>query len=495
MTVQATLGNGQVSYANSGSGHGNPNNITEPAQYLTVTSQIPNAFSYAGQASSSLEFILTPYALTYTANAATVSGTAPAMGSNVMLSYSTPDAANFINANQIFQVSISGYTSNSASSPVTEPTLQFTSNTQAQTLSQALWNVTGITIIGGRALPLTTGGVFTITVTNTVTNAITGSNTLSQLSESPTPVELLSEANGQTFNRTSTSTPTYSQGNGQLTNVNVAGASGGVTSNRAREYYTFSIGEQPVPQNSVAQDSLGFGIYNTTGGLGQTQLLQMNYSQNGNSNNATYTSTTNIIIPVRAGFITEKGSKVGSISASSDTFQMATAVDQLQFALSTTASNSVISKSSKTFGPYTVGQATNLPNVSIAAVNATPVLSGTSTYTILGVSNLTASTNVASATVPVLLKNLSSSAPLVVLDSNANAGSNLILVGSGYVNTLSAQLESAYNLTGQISASAAPITKAYGGNRILVAGYTAAQTMSAANSFISQLYAQAGSTT
>ena len=146
----------------------------------------------------------------------------------------------------------------------------------------------------------------------------------------------------------------------------------------------------------------------------------------------------------------------------------------------------------KTVGPYTVGQATNLPNVSIAAVNATPVLSGTSKYTIFGVANLTATPSVTQATVPVLLKNLSSTAPLVVLDSQANSGSSLILVGSGYVNTLSQQLESAYNVSITPSTSS-PIVQAVGGNRILVAGYTANQTTAAANSFIDQLYAQASS--
>jgi maleate cis-trans isomerase len=263
-----------------------------------------------------------------------------------------------------------------------------------------------------------------------------------------------------------------------------------------RQYYTWNVSEQSVPQNSVATDSLGFGIFNTTAGASQTQLLQLNYSYSGGAqkNNATYVSDEGYMIPVVAGFRTEKGSKVASISPTSDTFQMATSVDQLQFALTNTGSNTVVSKAHKTVGPYSVGQATNLPNVSIAAVNATPVLSGSSTYTILGESNLTATPSVTSATTPVLLKNLSTTAPLVVLDSNANTGSNLILVGSGYVNSLSAQLQKAYNVS-ITSPSSAVVSQAYGGNRILVAGYTAAQTTSAANSFISQLYTAAASST
>ena len=159
----------------------------------------------------------------------------------------------------------------------------------------------------------------------------------------------------------------------------------------------------------------------------------------------------------------------------------------------------MISKAYKSFGPYSVGQATNLPNVTIGAVNATPVLSGSSTYTILGEPNLTATPSVKQATTPVWLKNLSSSSPLVILNSSVSSGSaqtsSLILVGSGYVNSLSASLESSYNLTSQISPSETqPIVAAYG-NKILIAGYTANQTLSGAQSFINELYAQAGSST
>ena len=105
-----------------------------------------------------------------------------------------------------------------------------------------------------------------------------------------------------------------------------------------------------------------------------------------------------------------------------------------------------------------------------------------------GISNVTATPSVSSATQPVLLKNLTT-APLVVLDSAANPANNLILVGSGYVNSLSQQLQSTYNVT--VTPTTGPITKAYGANRIMVAGYTANQTTSAANTFIEQLYANA----
>ena len=194
-------------------------------------------------------------------------------------------------------------------------------------------------------------------------------------------------------------------------------------------------------------------------------------------------------VHVTQGFRTEKGSKVASISPTTLTVDFAKAVDELQFAVGPTSSN-VSVKSSKFYGPYTVGQATNLPNVSIGAVNASITLPKSTNFTVTGISNLTATPSVSSATQPVLLKNITT-APLVVLDSAANPANNLILVGSGYVNSLSQQLQNTYNVT--VSATSGPIVKAYGANRIMVAGYYANQTTSAANSFIEQLYANAAS--
>jgi hypothetical protein len=299
---------------------------------------------------------------------------------------------------------------------------------------------------------------------------------------------------GQNYYSTTSSAASinYNQQNGQpIANAVLVGITTAVTAGNAiHELYSYKVGELSVPSNTVAIDYLGVGIYNATPTSSPELLL--NYSIGGQPHNVSYTSTQGTTIGVPVSFRTEKGSKIASITPSTDTFDMATAVDQLQFSVSATGSNTVVSKSTRTVGPYTVGQATNLPNVTIAAVNATPVLSGQSTYKIIGASNLTATPSVAQATVPVLLKNLSSTAPLVVLDSNANSGSNLILVGSGYVNSLSAQLESAYNLTSKIS-SGGELMQAVGDNRILVAGYSADQTLQEANNFISQLYSLAGS--
>jgi hypothetical protein len=260
------------------------------------------------------------------------------------------------------------------------------------------------------------------------------------------------------------------------------------------------MNENPVPGTSNIYDSLAFSIGNSTSGLTASQgtVFNLNYSLSGfgNPGNMTYTSSPYTAEPngqqitVGPGFRTERGSEVSSITPTSATVRFATQVDQLALVVGPANTNTTV-KSAKLYGPYGVGQATNIANVSIGAVNASIKLGASANYQITGISNITATPSVTQATVPVLLKNLSSTAPLVVLDSAANPADNLILVGSGYVNTLSQQVQQVSNVT--LTPTSTPVVAAFGTNRILVAGYYANQTTAAANSFIQDLYANAAS--
>ena len=221
---------------------------------------------------------------------------------------------------------------------------------------------------------------------------------------------------------------------------------------------------------------------NSTAGVTSTPLFQLNYSITGTHNNVTYSDYTGAI-NAKAGFVSERGSKVASITPTTLTFDMAKAVDSLQIVVGPV--NSTVSSTKNKAGPYGVGQTTNLPNVTIAQVNATCAVTGTgSGCTVSGVSNLTASPNVMSATTPVKLD--TSAVPLVVLD-NAATSQTLIVVGSKYVNSVAQQifsqnpsLDSSFN-TGSV------VVQAFGSNRILVAGYYANQTVQAGNQFIQAL--------
>ncbi len=477
-------------------------NITEPAQELQVTSQIPNAFSYSGQTGSSVTYDLTPYQLAETGNTLQPIASSYTAAAGNYISNTVVDVnylgngatsgnaigATWITSTYPLTVSVTGFSSNAVGTTAQTQSFTISTNNIAYVLPTNMYNVTAIQI--NRALP----GTLTITVnapwaTNTAANTVT----LATLTSVGQP-DILYPLSGKVYDSLSSGNVIYNQQNGQPTNTFTLSQVGtnAAASLGINQYYTFTVGEQAVPTNSAAVDGFQIGIDNSSAGVGASPLFQLNYSVSGSvapgtKNNATYQTNTQSSrsFSVQTGFRTEKGSKLVSITPSTVTLGMAKGQDELQFSI-TAANSTSPTKSYKMYGPYGVGQATNIANVSIGAVNATIAVNNAK-YTISGISNLTATPSVANAYQPVLLKNLTTS-PLVVLDSDASAGSNLILVGSGYVNTLSQQLQSSYNVS---MTPTTQVTQAYGSNRVLVAGYTAAQTTSAANSFIQQLYAQA----
>lgn len=454
---------------NTGGGVGNINNITMPAQLLTVTSQIPNAFSYSGQTGSSILYDLTPYQLTEShANGNTL------VNATATISIS----GNYVSSTYPLQVTVKGARTN-GSGITTLETVSLT-NSLYTTGNFPAYNVTSITL--NRALPGVTVDVNTIEPMASLT-------TLS-------PQILYSVSGKNYMYNTSAANVIYNQQNGQPTTNFALTKTGGTylgTMHAAAPYFEYTMNEIAVPSQSSSQDQLAFDIYNSTSGPGASPLFQLNNSVSGTPNNMTYSSTSgaNVLAPV--GFYTERGSKVATISRSALTVDFAKAVDMLQFSVGP-SNVTAVTLHQKMVGPVGIGQAIpGIPNVTVAAVNASVAVSGKN-YSISGISNIVATPSVSSATEPVMLKNMTvagSPSALVVLDSQANPSSNLILIGSGFVNTLSAQLQSSYNV------SVTPTTQidaAYGSNRILIAGYYANQTTAAANSFIQALYAKASTT-
>jgi hypothetical protein len=171
------------------------------------------------------------------------------------------------------------------------------------------------------------------------------------------------------------------------------------------------------------------------------------------------------------------------------TVDFAKSVDGLQFVVGPSSNTSVL-KHFQIVGPVGIGNAVpNVPNVTVSNVTAKISLSGTSTYNITGISKVVSMPE--NVTTPVLLTNLPTN-PLVVLDTNAHGSE--ILVGSGYVNTLSASLEKTLNITNaDLNVTGGKILSSPTTSQILVAGYTAAQTTAAANTFITDLYTAAAS--
>ena len=489
---------GAFAYQNLGSTTG-ISNVTEPAQELTVTSQVPNAFQYGGVTGSSIVYDLTPYQLnqaSQTNNAAAlgaITTNAVAGGSNVVLTYAGSGPASgsgaWISSTQQLTVTISGATSAGAAPQTTSVT--FSANTGNAIAGLSFFNITNIQL--SRALP----GVITVNViSNSVTTGSTNNGVLvGQFTNVGTNGALLYQTAGKSYMSMSTSTgATYNPQNGQPPVQNGFTLKGTFTQYAPavpQQYYTYTINEISVPTNTAAVDSIAFGIVNATGGTGVTPVFQMNYSASasnaiGTHANMTYMSSIASNLNAQAGFRTERGSKLASITPNLLTIDLAKTADMLNFAIG--PSNSAVTTTGmRTIGPFGIGQAiTGFANLSVSKVTATPTLSGASQYTITGIDNITATPSRATAITPVWLNNMTT--PLVVLDSAASQGSNLILVGSGYVNALSAQLQRAYNVSMTPSTQ---IMQAYGTNRVLIAGYYANQTTSAANAFIAQLYRQA----
>ena len=487
----------QNTQSGSGVGLGNIDSVTEPAQYLTVKSQIPNVFSSSisgdGQ---TLLYDLTPYQLTEVANSITanginggieyiyantinpynglVSGTYPLHITVWGYATSTSQQATY----NVLTVSSLGVTSDSGANPALVPA-------NGVAALSTLYNVTKITLdesIPGLTVYITSNAPTTWNGVGTTNNGV-----LATLKSIAPEVLVPSTTPRYTYSVQANAAEAYNPQTGSLSTFTLESVASS-TSAVPYALFTYNVVENPVPGQPTPNDAMTFEIYNSSSGAGAASVgwLQENYSLSHN-NNVTYVSTTNTVVNVKAPFRTERGSTVANIGPTSITLDLAKVVDTLSIQVGTTASNVTTTKY-KLYGPYGLDSPTNLANVSIGKVAGTPVLAGSS-YTISGINNIDATPSVSSATQPVLLNDLATT-PLVVLDSQASAGSNLILIGSGYVNTLSAQLQTAYNVS---MTTTTQIEQAYGTNRILIAGYSAAQTTAAANAFIQQLYANAAS--
>ena len=489
-TVTATTSStSSETYANTGTGVAHaevPNNMTEPAQLLTITSGIPNAFSYAGQTNNTVIFDLTPY--TFSTGAVNGAGTS----NTVWVSTSSATAGAQVSSTRTINIKVVGYTSSSATSPITESVTvnaPITSTVTAYPLSTGLYNVTQIqpnaAIPGMNVVVAESGSVST--------NAI---GTLASTSGA----EILYAQAGKSYLGTSSSTSVlYNQQNSQPSETfSISSPLNPSTTGSSQLFYTFQMNELAVPTNTAATDGLAFGIANTTTGPTTGTLFQLNESFSNTGRNMTYypsgdAATSSSGFDVGSGFVTQRGSVVGTLSRTSVSVKFAKAVDMLQFAVAPVNSTAV-TKVSKQYGPFSVGQAiTGVPGVNssveIAAIKNVSIVSGQGS--IAGISNITATPSQLTADEPVMLSNLPSS-PMVVLDNQSITDTNLILIGSGYVNTLSAKLQSAQNISDTSLDVPGGKIETFG-NETLIAGWTASQTTAAANSFISDLYAKAAS--
>ncbi len=264
--------------------------------------------------------------------------------------------------------------------------------------------------------------------------------------------------------------------------------SGSTTPGVAREqYWSYVIPEIAVPQTGTTDANMTIGLTNqSTSNVGSTPEYWLNQTS-GNNNKLIYTSYQGTATQAVQGFRTERGSGVGPITSTSVTYYLAQSIDTLNFLVGPAKQGSLAT--TQTVGPFKIGQTYN--NITIENVSATCAFAATSCK-VSGLTNVTATPSATTAITAVPLN--TAATPIAVLDSNASSTQNLIVVGSKFVNSVAATIF-ANQPTFASGFNTGSVVVQQFGNQYLVAGWTAAQTVSAGNQFIQQLLSAAATST
>ncbi len=280
------------------------NNVTEPAQELTVGSSISDAFSYAGQTGSSVVYDLTPYQLTESANAASISTT----GTNVIL---TSPNGNFISSTNPLSVTLTGYPSSTATSPVST-SVSFSSDTSGSAYNNTapvFYNITNMQL--SRALP---GSVSVAALASTGSGGATFSG----------QTATYTSANTLTFNVVTGNTVTFSTGTGNTLSFSGSVGSGGTLPLTGNVGVVIGMDNPTtLPDNSISvSGNIPFsGNLPLTGATGSV-FFSGNVPVSG-SFSVSNTATTYAVIPV-SGVVTVSTNAVisGSIDVTSGNVQV-----------------------------------------------------------------------------------------------------------------------------------------------------------------------------
>ncbi len=495
----------------------NISTVTEPLNYLKVNSTVPTAFLISGASSfkqptsnqEQVEYNLDPY--TFNAvGSVDANGIANAMdagtGGLIFKIVNNGVSGNYLNQSS-FTVTGTGYYKSTTGTVTKEGygpsvsgfsgmTAAGSSNTQIVG-GDYLSNLTGITL--GTAVPYPGVNVIVYETANTAAATGTGGLTtgtggnvvvLGYLNYSSSPTALYTVPQYSYDIAPTSPSAEYTVGGEDVNFVLSTNHPSSIPTGRS-QYFTYTIPEVTVPAGT-ANANVIVDLMNST--IASGTLYWLNQT-NGNNNAVGYESSQNIDVKAAQGFRTERGGDVSSISTTQVVYDEPKSVDGLNFLVGPATSSTANTVSTKLYGPYGVGQSTNIANVTIGKVNATCAFSTTS-CNVTGLANLTAVPSVSQAITPTVLNTETTATPLAVLDSNANNATTLIVIGSGYVNSVAAQIQAqnpSFNSTFQQGASGpdAVTVKAFGTNRILVAGFTSKQTVTAGDQFIADLLANA----
>jgi len=191
---------------------------------------------------------------------------------------------------------------------------------------------------------------------------------------------------------------------------------------------------------------------------------------------------------VEPGYISERGTQFVDMSTYGVSFKRARRLGELKFFAKTKGTETT---TGTVVGPLGEGESANVGGGVTVKVREITETVGTCTAggaqcTVTGAEGLSATPSVTKADVRVPLNPATNK--LVVLDKDADTSATLIVVGGNLVNTVADQVirGAAIDLSKD-----RVVVKAVGTTRILVAGYTAADTLTAADQFINELIAAA----
>ena len=189
------------------------------------------------------------------------------------------------------------------------------------------------------------------------------------------------------------------------------------------------------------------------------------------------------------GYYSERGSQFAGVDTSTVSISRARKLGEMKFFAKAQGANT---STGTTVGPLGKGDTANLGGgVTIKVKDITETV-GTCTAgpnaqcTVTGKDGLTATPSITTAGVRVPLN--PASQKLVVLDKDADKSATLIVVGGNLVNTVAAEVMQTTTIN---LATDKVVVRPIGTNRILVAGYTAADTQTAADQFVQALIAAA----
>ena len=193
--------------------------------------------------------------------------------------------------------------------------------------------------------------------------------------------------------------------------------------------------------------------------------------------------------PQTVGFITDRGSKFTSIATTSAAFKVAKKVCEGQYFVKTsgTSPSEPIAVGPLAEGESTVGLAGGIV-IKVTQISedvgTCTAAAGGATCTVTGLDTLTATPSVTSTGIATDIDTATNK--LVVLDSAADRAATLIVVGGNTVNTVADEIIRSSNIDLRTDTV---VVRAIGTNRILVAGYSAQDTMTAGDQFVQALIA------